>query len=251
MQYSASLRKIAVRKSKEAKKMTDIPHKLALIRAEIEQIVSETASNERTVDLLAVSKGHRFEKILSAAKAGQEHFGENYLQDALPKIQLSEELHLNLSWHYIGQIQSNKTRAIAKHFDWCQSLSSLKHARLLDKHRQELHAGKPLQVCVQVQFEENEKRGGLQFEQLDKFIKELPAYTHLNLRGLMCVMPQTWDGNKLSDAYKKLQKLFLTLKSEIVGLDTLSCGMSSDYTLAIQHGSTMIRLGTAIFGTRQ
>lgn len=223
---------------------------MALIRAKIKQIVSEAESGSSQVDLLAVSKGQTYEKILVAAKAGQVHFGENYVQDALPKIAAAKENNLDLSWHFIGQIQSNKTRSIAKYFDWCQSLSSLKHARLIDKHRKELHYNKPIQVCAQVQFEEKQSRGGVQFSEAENFIAELQTLDHLNVRGLMCVMPRMWKDKELTEAYKKLNKLFLRLKEGSNDFDTLSSGMSSDYSLAIQHGSTMVRLGSAIFGSR-
>lgn len=234
--------------------MTDISYKLTEIRAKIEQLALDFERDPTSIELLAVSKGHNFTQLSKAYAAGHRHFGENYLQDALKKITQAQQANFDCIWHFIGQIQSNKTSAIAEHFAWCHSLSNIKHAKRLNHKRKDLDLD-ALNVCIQVQFESNHsekenRRGGLQFSELNAFLKELKAYEYLKPRGLMCVLPNHWTEPEIENGYQRLQNVFLELKTKYPKFDTLSCGMSADYPQAIKYGSTMIRLGTAIFGSR-
>jgi len=240
----------------------NIAKNLKNIRRQIDDSCLQEQRKEHSVCLIAVSKGHAIQSIRSAIAAGQRDFGENYLQDAVPKIKAlhnpkdapSSSPTSQPIWHYIGQIQSNKTKSIAQHFDWCHSLDSLKHAKRLNKHRAESNKQgdkqDALNICVQVQLEDRTDRGGIQFHQSETFIAELLEYSHLSVRGLMCVMPEGLKGKELNDAYALLNTHFKSLQATYPQLDTLSAGMSGDYQQAIAHGSTMVRIGTAIFGPR-
>ena len=228
--------------------MTIKASNLEEIRLKISQIASACHRGSSEITLLAVSKTQSFAKIQSLYDLGQRHFGENYLQDALPKIQESLSNNLDIEWHFIGQLQSNKLKTIAEHFSWVQSVASLKHASRLNRYRSELKED-PINICVQAQFEDRVDRGGIPIKELNTFLTELKDLDFLKVRGLMCVLPLNWEHNKIAEGYQSLNRHFLELK-EAYSLDTLSIGMSNDYALAIQNGSTMVRLGTALFGAR-
>jgi len=198
------------------------------------------------VHLLAVSKTHPAAAIARLYHLGQQAFGENYLQDALPKI--SKLSVLEIKWHYIGRIQSNKTREIAKYFDWVHSVDRLKIANRLSEQRP---AGlEPVNICIQVNLDHELVKSGINSEQLQDLAKQLQPLPGVRLRGIM-VIPKPRESFQLQRAsFTRAQALFQTLQQEIPGIDTLSMGMSGDLEAAIAEGSTLVRVGTAIFGQR-
>ncbi len=199
-----------------------------------------------SVKLLAVSKQHSAETIRALALAGQRDFGESYVQEAQRKQALLSDLPL--CWHFIGQIQSNKTRAIAEHFDWVHTLDRHKHAERLNEQRPtHLPA---LQVCIQVMLAEESGKGGLWPEEVLALAQQIQQLPRLKLRGLMCIPPPLTDPNAQLAQFQRMQALLKQLNTHGLSLDTLSMGMSDDYVAAIAAGATIIRIGTAIFGQR-
>jgi pyridoxal phosphate enzyme (YggS family) len=195
---------------------------------------------------MAVSKGKSAEIVGQAATAGVTDFGENYLQEAIPKIdQLGE---LEVRWHYIGQIQSNKTRPIAQRFAWVHSLDRIGIARRLSAQRP-FHAP-PLQVCLQVALIAEPAKGGAEPESLPQLAAEVADLPRLQLRGLMCIPPPQPDAAAERAMFARLRELRDRLNANGLKLDTLSMGMSADFESAIAEGATMVRIGTALFGAR-
>jgi len=199
------------------------------------------------VRLLAVSKTRPANEVMALYKAGQRDFGENYLQDALKKQRLLA--HFDIAWHFIGPIQSNKTRDIARYFSWVHSVDRLKIAARLDQQRPTNLA--PLNVCLQVNIDKEETKSGFLLDELSGVIEPMLALKNIKLRGLMAipkvdksVAEQRVSFKRLSEAQDDINQCF-KLK-----LDTLSMGMSGDLEAAIAEGSTMVRIGTAIFGAR-
>ncbi len=206
------------------------------------------SQNSDEVTLLAVSKTKPIEMIVALAKQGQREFGENYLQEAVEKIKVlqAQPETEHLIWHYIGSIQRNKTRDIAEHFDWVQTLEREVIAKRLNDQRPDDMP--PLNVLIQVNIDDENSKSGCLPEQLPELIDSIKGYDRLQLRGLM-IIPAKAD----TDAFIRTQKLFDDVKQahpELMAWDTLSMGMSSDMTDAIANGSTMVRVGTAIFGSR-
>lgn len=189
--------------------------------------------------LIAVSKYQPLESLQAAIAAGQRAFGENHVQEAVGKIKALSSVE-GLEWHFIGSVQSNKTRLIAKHFDWLQSLCDLKHAKRLNESRE----GAALNVLIQVNIDREPTKSGVLEEDLQAFAEALLHYPNLCLRGLMCI-PQPG-----SDAFSRMKTLYDQMIASGFAFDTLSMGMSQDYVDAIRAGSTMARVGTAIFGSR-
>jgi pyridoxal phosphate enzyme (YggS family) len=193
-----------------------------------------------------VSKKQSAAAIAAAHAAGQRDFGENFVQEAGSKITAIELP--DIRWHFIGQIQSNKTKAIARYFDWVHTIDRLKTARKLDAQRP--HFAAPLEVCIQVNLAGEPQKGGVAADEVLGLAAALQDLPHLRLRGLMTVPPLDADAAATGATFERL----LELKSAIVAsgypLDTLSMGMSADLEPAIQCGSTMVRIGTAIFGPR-
>lgn len=200
------------------------------------------------VTLLAVSKTKPSEMIRELAAAGQRDFGENYLQEALEKITALQDLKAEdaITWHYIGHIQRNKTRDIAEHFDWVQTLERDIIAKRLNEQRPD--ALPPLQVLIQVNIDNEDSKSGCTPEALPELVALIKDYERLTLRGLM-IIPATDS----TDAFVRTQALFNKIQArhpELMHWDTLSMGMSGDMEAAIAHGSTMVRVGSAIFGAR-
>ncbi|MFT5521644.1 MAG: pyridoxal phosphate enzyme (YggS family) [Enterobacterales bacterium] len=198
------------------------------------------------VTLLAVSKTHKINKIAEAFAAGQRDFGESYIQEAVEKIIALNEP--NICWHYIGPIQSNKTQKIAEYFDWTHSVDRLKIARRLSNQRPESMA--PLNICLQVNISAEENKSGVSIEELFEIAEQVNLLPKLKLRGLMCIPTKTDDFDQQRHAFHLMYLLFDKLKNKIPDLDTLSMGMSADFEAAIAEGSTMVRVGTDIFGAR-
>lgn len=217
-----------------------------------EQIVqAEGQAKDSAADevlLLAVSKTKPAEMIAALAEQGQYHFGENYLQEAIEKISIlkSQTLGTAIVWHYIGSIQRNKTRDIAEHFDWVQTVErDIIAKRLNDQRPSELP---PLNVLIQVNIDNEDSKSGCLPAQLPELISTMKGYERLQLRGLMII-----PAKSNTDAFARTKQLFEDVKHdhpELTGWDTLSMGMSDDMAAAIANGSTMVRVGTAIFGAR-
>ena len=202
------------------------------------------------VRLLAVSKTFGPEAVIAAAQAGQSAFGENYLQEALDKIAAvhAARPELQLEWHFIGPIQSNKTRSIAENFDWVHSVEREKVAQRLSQQRP-THLP-PLNVCLQVNISGEASKSGATPEQLPALAQAVAVMPHLRLRGLMAIpeAAQTFEQQRLP--FQQLHQLFEQLNTQGLALDTLSIGMSADMAAAIAEGATIVRVGSAIFGKR-
>jgi PLP dependent protein len=190
------------------------------------------------VTLLAVSKGQGVDKIRAAVAVGQRAFGENYLQEAVQKM---DQLP-GLEWHLIGPLQSNKTRAVAERFDWVQTVASEKIAKRLSEQRP---AGlPPLNVLIQVNVSAEASKSGIQASEVAALARHIVSLKNLRLRGVMAIPEPGADRSR----YAEVRKIFETLRP--LGVDTLSLGMSDDLEIAIEEGSTMVRIGTTIFGPR-
>lgn len=226
--------------------MTRIAENLAAVRARITQACHGAGRSPDTVDLIAVSKTQPVAAVAEARAAGQMDFGENYLQEALGKI-ASLPRH-NLRWHFIGPIQSNKTRDIAEHFDWVHTVDRLRIAERLSAQRpQQLE---PLQVCVQVNISAEESKSGCAPTDALALCTTISRLPNLQLRGLMAIPAPVAPGLDAGAPFQKLRQLRDDLARTGLQLDTLSAGMSDDLEAAIAQGSTMVRIGTAIFGSR-
>lgn len=203
------------------------------------------------IRLLAVSKSFPAAAVIDAARAGQSAFGENYVQEALPKIAEVEReaSDLSLEWHFIGPIQSNKTRAIAEHFAWVQSVDRLKIAERLSEQRPA--SLPPLNILLQVNISGEASKSGVAPEVAAELAAAVAGLPRLRLRGLMAVPEPEPDSARQRPPLAKMKRLFDQLRSEGLSLDTLSLGMSADLEAAIAAGSTMVRIGTAIFGERE
>ena len=213
---------------------------------------SESLSNNRQnlVTLLAVSKTKPIAAIEQAYIAGQRDFGENYLQEATDKI--TKLSHLNgINWHFIGPIQSNKTKQIAQHFNWVHCVDRAKIAHRLNDHLsdpslQNNCQDTSLNICLQVNISEETSKSGIMVDEVFSLAEVVDNCDKLTLRGLMAIP----EKNAGETSYQKMQHLFKKLQAQYPTVDTLSMGMSNDLDIAIKHGSTMVRIGTAIFGER-
>ncbi|MDB5761696.1 MAG: YggS family pyridoxal phosphate-dependent enzyme [Herminiimonas sp.] len=212
---------------------------------------ARTASREAAeISLLAVSKTFGPEAVIEAADAGQTAFGENYLQEALDKMAAVRAARpgLQLDWHFIGPIQSNKTRAIAEHFDWVHSIEREKIAQRLSEQRP-AHLP-PLNVCLQINISGEASKSGAAPEQAPELAHAIAGMPGLRLRGLMAIPEPADTFERQRAPFKQLHQLFDRLRMQGLALDTLSIGMSVDMAAAIAEGATMVRVGTAIFGQR-
>lgn len=228
-----------------------IEQRLARVRHRLQQ-ARQAAQRTDKVDILAVSKGHPASAIHAMAMLGQQAFGENYLQPALEKqhqlTATAGKLARSIVWHYIGAIQSNKTREIAEHFDWAQSIDRIKIAQRLSAQRPTDRM--PLSVLIQVNIDGEPQKAGIAPSaalELAQVIESLPG---LQLRGLMGLPRPSDDAHATRDSFARLRLLFQQVKTIGATVDTLSMGMSADLELAVAEGSTMIRIGTALFGPR-
>jgi pyridoxal phosphate enzyme (YggS family) len=216
-----------------------------------ERIASACAAAQRpvqSVTLLAVSKTFGADAVREAHAAGQQAFGENYVQEALAKIAALVDLRPALVWHLIGPLQSNKTREVAASFDWVHSIDRLKIAERLSAQRPA--ALPPLQVCLQVNVSGEESKSGVAPEALPALAHAVAALPQLRLRGLMSI-PEPVEGLAAQRApHRRLHDLFTALRHDGLALDTLSMGMSADLEAAIAEGATLVRVGTAVFGAR-
>lgn len=226
--------------------MTDIKKRLISTKNTIHLAENAALSQHGLVKLLAVSKTWQAGAIRQLNQAGQRLFGENYLQEAL--VKMSTLADLDIEWHFIGPIQSNKTKAIAAHFNWVQSLDRVKIAQRLAKQRPENMPD--LNVCIQVNIDNEASKSGITPAGLFCFAREISQIDGLVLRGLMIIPTKTKHEKQQRIAFKKAASLFQQLAEQYPTIDTLSMGMSADMILAIEEGSTMVRIGTALFGQR-
>jgi len=226
--------------------MTMIADNLQRIHDRIAQACGKAGRSPDSVALLAVSKTFGADAVAQAHAAGQTAFGENYIQEAVEKITALK--HLPLQWHCIGPIQSNKTRPVAEHFDWVHTVDRLKIAQRLSEQRPPHLA--PLQVCIQVNVDGGPTKSGVAPDQALALVQAVAALPRLRVRGLMCIPEPAPDFVAACTVFKRARALFEQLNVAGMGLDTLSMGMSADLEAAVASGSTMVRVGSAIFGAR-
>ena len=226
--------------------MTTIRNNLQHVHERIAQACAGAQRDVNEVTLLAVSKTFGPEAVREAFSAGQAAFGENYIQEAVEKIALLRELPLQ--WHCIGPIQSNKTRLVAAHFDWAHSVDRLKVAQRLSEQRPQ--GLPPLQVCIQVNIDDGPAKSGVPPAAVLPLAREIARLPGVTLRGLMTIPEPVSDFAAQKAVHLRARALFDELRLAGLALDTLSMGMTADLEAAIAAGSTMVRVGTAIFGGR-
>ncbi|MFW1062751.1 YggS family pyridoxal phosphate-dependent enzyme [Vibrio parahaemolyticus] len=232
--------------------MSSIQQNIEHITSQIRRDEQKCGRSPESVQLLAVSKTKPVEAILEAYQAGQTAFGENYVQEGVSKVQhFAEHYHYpdnRIEWHFIGPIQSNKSRLVAEHFDWVHTIDRAKIAQRLNEQRpQEL---KPLQVLIQVNTSGEDSKSGVSDAEIFELAELISRLPNLTLRGLMSIPANVSDYDAQLREFEKLATLKQTLEQQYPEIDTLSMGMSGDMTAAIEAGSTMVRIGTAIFGAR-
>ncbi len=227
-----------------------ISENLQLVQHRIATSAQAAGRDPTSIRLLAVSKTFDAQAVLTAAQAGQRAFGENYVQEAFDKISATRELNsdLQLEWHFIGPIQSNKTRQIAEHFDWVHSVDRLKIAQRLSEQRPVDMP--PLQICLQVNVSGEATKSGLEPDALLELARVVNTLPNIRLRGLMAIPEPTEDVEQQRAAFAKLRLMQNDLQAVGIQTDTLSMGMSADMDAAIAEGATIVRIGTAIFGDR-
>lgn len=230
--------------------MSAISENLQGVRDTISVAAHASARDPQAIRLVAVSKTCNAERVLEAAQAGQTAFGENYEQEAVAKIDAIRAAHpeLQLEWHFIGPIQSNKTRSIAEHFDWVHSVDRERIARRLSDQRPDDLP--PLNVCIQVNISGEASKSGVMPEEAPELARKVVAMPRLKLRGLMAIPEPEDDPERQRAPYRLMRQLFDRLRAEGLELDTLSMGMTDDMDAAIAEGATIVRVGTAIFGAR-
>ena len=225
--------------------MNSIIQSLTKLRTQIQQAEINYYRQASSVLLLAVSKSKPASMIAEAYQAGQRHFGENYLQEALGKQQALGAF--DITWHFIGPIQSNKTRAIASHFDWVHSVDKLKTAKRLSEQRPENLS--PLNICLQVNISNEPSKSGIYLNELAELVEQVALLPNIKLRGVMAVPAPSTTFEQQCQPYKTLYQAVKQLNKP--ELNTFSFGMSNDLNAAISQGATIVRIGTALFGYRQ
>lgn len=223
-----------------------IEENLILIRQLVADYEQKYERIQGSVRLLAASKGQSTEKIQAALHAGQYSFGENYVQEALKKITALADK--DIEWHFIGHIQTNKIRKIAEHFAWVHSVDDMKIAKgLSDRRPINLP---PLNICIEVNVSHEATKSGVSFDDVVPLVKYCLNLPRIHLRGFMTIPAPQSDFTTQRNEFHKLNLLWQALRDEGIALDTLSMGMSDDFEAAIAEGSTLVRIGTAIFGQR-
>jgi len=230
--------------------MSSIADNLGSVTRRIQKATLAAGRTPQSVSLLAVSKTRTPEELRQAYAAGQRAFGENYLQEALDKMDALTDLP-DIEWHFIGPIQSNKTRQIAARFDWVHSVDRFRIARRLSEQRPSTQP--PLNICLQVNINDEATKSGCHLEELPELAASVARLPHLRLRGLMAIPDPNQPEAGLRASFHRLAQALQDLRQQLpdtVPLDTLSMGMSGDLELAIAEGATWVRVGTAIFGER-
>lgn len=230
--------------------MINIQNNILAVEKKIAQ-AALAAQREDNIQLLAVSKTKPVSLIKEAFKQGLSHFGENYVQESVEKIQqvkLDPEFDKPICWYFIGPLQSNKTRPVAENFDWVQSVDRLKIAQRLNQQRPE---GMPnLNICLQINISEEETKSGTTLSQVMELASQVQQLSRLKLRGIMAIPQKSDDPKVVEQQFLTLHQIFTQLQQQYPDIDTLSMGMSGDLESAIKCGSTMVRIGTDIFGAR-
>lgn len=227
--------------------MSTLEQRYQDVKAHISSACEQVQRSEDEISLLAVSKTKPAHMVETLYQLGQRSFGENYLQDAVEKITSLKQL-TDIEWHFIGPIQSNKTRIIAEHFQWVETLDREKIAQRLNDQRPAVLP--PLNVLIQVNISREEQKSGIAPEQVEQFAKFIEQTPQLALKGLMCIPEATNDEDKLAAQFDEMQRLLKQLTNNYPHCTVLSMGMSNDLELAIKHGSSQVRIGTDIFGAR-
>ena len=236
--------------------MSQVTTNLMMVRQRLELAALAAKREPEDIQLLAVSKTFPAIAVEEAMHAGQTAFGENYVQEGVEKIQQLSKLRPWLEWHFIGPLQSNKTRDVAEHFDWVHSIDRLKIAERLSTQRGEFSNLGPLQVCVQINVSEEDSKSGISLEEVDALCDAISKLPHLVLRGLMAIPAPSDDVNQQRQSFAAVRECFVGIKAKHISdvgydfFDTLSMGMSDDLEAAVTEGSTMVRIGSAIFGKR-
>lgn len=226
--------------------MIKIRDKLQIIGTEIEQTSAKFHRAKNSVQLLAVSKHHSIVAIQEAYEAGQKAFGENYVQELVEKAEALSKL--NIEWHFIGPLQSNKTKQIATTASWVHTIDRFKIAQRLNDQRPENL--QPLSICIQVNISGEASKSGVMPDELAELAHKISILPHLCLRGLMAIPAPMSNVEKQRETFAKMSELKNQLNKQGYKLDTLSMGMSGDMRAAIAEGATIVRIGTAIFGSR-
>ena len=223
-----------------------ISNKIKKLNLEINEICRNFGKEVNEITILAASKSQSIEKIEEAFNGGIRNFGENYLQEAEPKI---DSLNKEVIWHFIGAIQTRKAKRIAEIFDWVHTVDSLKLAKKLNDSRPE--SQEPLKVCVQLNIDEEDSKAGIKVHELETFLSEVSSLKNLDVKGLMVIPKLRNSLEEQHSIFKEIKEIFDSLNQKGIKMDTLSMGMSSDYGPAIKEGSTIVRIGTGIFGLRK
>ena len=226
--------------------MIRVTENLAIIRDLLHRAALDAGRDPETVRLVAVSKKHPVAAVLEAASAGQRDFGENFVQEGVEKIEQAGRD--DLVWHFIGHLQSNKTRDAAKYFDWVHTIDRFKIARRLAEQRPDDLP--PQNVCIQVNVDDEASKSGVAPGEALDLAREVATLDRLRLRGFMCIPEATDDVAEQQRAFRTMRELADAARAAGLDIDTLSMGMTADYAAAIAEGATLVRIGTAIFGPR-
>ncbi|MGI2168952.1 YggS family pyridoxal phosphate-dependent enzyme [Shewanella sp. MF05960] len=228
--------------------MTTIADRISIAQSRINQAAQNCSRLPSDISLLAVSKTKPINDIIAAYEAGQRQFGENYVQEGETKITTLAADYPDIEWHFIGPLQSNKTKIVAEHFDWMHTVNRDKIAQRLNDQRPDNK--KPLNVCIQVNISQEDSKSGVDANQVATLALTISKLPNLRLRGLMAIPTATADTQLQQQEFANLKILYDQLQQQYPSIDTLSMGMSGDMDIAIAHGSTMVRIGSAIFGER-
>ena len=227
--------------------MIDVKKNIIEIRKNILNLELSSNREKNSVTLMAVSKTKTSEDIRKAYEAGQKDFGENYLQESISKMKdLSD---LDIIWHYIGKIQSNKSKLIAENYNWVHSIDKISTLQKISNYRKK-YTNK-INICIQVNIDNEESKSGINIENVEDFIKEAYNFDGIHIRGLMAIPINSEKYESQYKTFLRIKNIFDSLINKGYKLDTLSIGMSSDYNAAIAAGSTIVRIGTSIFGERK
>lgn len=220
---------------------------LERLRQRIAAAAHAAGREPKAVTLIAVSKTQPTSVIQAAFHLGQRDFAENYLQEAAPKLQALQTQ--TLTWHYIGQLQAKKCKAIAEQFSWVHSVTRLKELERLNAHRPSMRTA--LNVCIEINIDDEPTKSGLPLAEVEPFLVKLPVFSRLRVRGLMVLPAPHQDAQHRARAFMRAKQLFEHLRQQGFDLDTLSMGTSEDFEQAIDCGSTMVRVGRGLFGERK
>lgn len=227
--------------------MNTIKQNLVNVRSHIDIAAQQCGRSPEEITLLAVSKTKPVSDIEKAIACGQTEFGENYVQEGVDKINYFSDNN-TLVWHFIGPLQSNKTRLVAEHFDWCHTIDRLKIAQRLSDQRPDTLP--PLNILIQINISDEMSKSGIELTELDGLAAQISILSGIKLRGLMAIPAPENDYDKQVEVLEKMHLAFKQLQTQYPNIDTLSMGMTNDMEAAIRCGSTLVRIGTAIFGER-